>query len=177
MATVGLVRKANLLAQQGILMLTTHTDAFVATLLCEGGAIAYELVDTVNVTDQWLFENCVPNIRRQHPNDTRFCTSFDPQAREGLHIASGTQIRNQYVHQSWTKAKISENINKNQHYCIIKYHSIPLCFQYPFSSSFCVVSCYLVQRPRVKFLPVVPSQLPLLLLLSRLVSTQRLEIS
>jgi hypothetical protein len=43
-------------------MLTTHTDAFVATLLCEGGAIAYELVDTVIVTDH----GCLKTVYQTH---------------------------------------------------------------------------------------------------------------
>ena len=51
----------------------TYTDAFVASLCCKGGAVKYELADGVVVTDNWLFVECVPNIREQYADDSRFC--------------------------------------------------------------------------------------------------------
>ena len=52
----------------------TYTDAFVASLLCEGGAVKYELKDDFStVTDNWLYVECVPNIRERYSQDPRFC--------------------------------------------------------------------------------------------------------
>ena len=51
----------------------TYTDAFVASLLCVGGAVKYELEDAFIVTDNWLYVECVPNIRKRFEKDARFC--------------------------------------------------------------------------------------------------------
>ena len=50
-------------------------DAKVAALLCRGGAVRYKIKNGVAavVTDAWLFEHVVPNIRRRYPNDHRLC--------------------------------------------------------------------------------------------------------
>jgi hypothetical protein len=39
-----------------------YTDAFVASLLCQGGPVAYQLKEGMIVTDDWLFEHVLPNI-------------------------------------------------------------------------------------------------------------------
>ena len=48
-------------------------DAKVAGSLCIGGPIRYKLKPGVTLTDEWLFENVVPNIRKRYPNDARLC--------------------------------------------------------------------------------------------------------
>jgi hypothetical protein len=48
-------------------------DAKVAGMLCVGGPIAYRFKAGVNLTDDWLFEHVVPNIRQRYPNDSRLC--------------------------------------------------------------------------------------------------------
>lgn len=68
-------------------------DAKVAGVLCVGGPIKYKLKAGVNLTDDWLFDNVVPNIRRRYPNDSRLCRvlatallygALDPQIGEEL---------------------------------------------------------------------------------------------
>ena len=49
------------------------TDAKVAGVLCVGGPIKYKFKEGVTLSDDWLFENVVPNIRRRFPNDSRLC--------------------------------------------------------------------------------------------------------
>jgi hypothetical protein len=39
-----------------------YTDAYVASLCCKGGAIAYELKTGIAVSDEWVFTNVIPNI-------------------------------------------------------------------------------------------------------------------
>ena len=81
-------------------------DAYVATKLTEGGAIAYELhPDAVaSVSDEWLFTHVVPHIRDRYENDKRLCKvlalallwgAFDNDAREGMKI--GTVVRDKFV--------------------------------------------------------------------------------
>jgi hypothetical protein len=48
-------------------------DAKVAGLLCVGGPIKYKLKQNVNLTDDWLFDNVVPNMRCRFPNDSWLC--------------------------------------------------------------------------------------------------------
>ena len=48
-------------------------DAKVAGVLCVGGPIKYRMKRGVSLTDDWLFEHVVPNIRRRFPEDSRFC--------------------------------------------------------------------------------------------------------
>ena len=50
-----------------------HIDAKVAGILCVGGPIAYKLRDGIDISNEWLFENVVPNIRARFRNDTRLC--------------------------------------------------------------------------------------------------------
>ena len=51
-------------------------DAKVAGLLCRGGPVWYATKKGVDITDDWLFEHVVPNIRRRFPNDPRMCRVF-----------------------------------------------------------------------------------------------------
>jgi hypothetical protein len=48
-------------------------DAKVAGVLCVGGPIKYKMKAGVTLTDDWLFENVVPNIRCRYWNDSRLC--------------------------------------------------------------------------------------------------------
>ena len=50
-----------------------YEDARVASLLCRGGPVRYTFKEGVEITDDWLFEHVVPNIRRRYPNDARLC--------------------------------------------------------------------------------------------------------
>jgi hypothetical protein len=68
-------------------------DAKVAGVLCVGGPIKYKMKEGVNLTDEWLFNNVVPNIRRRYPNDSRLCkvlatallfAAMDPQVGEEM---------------------------------------------------------------------------------------------
>ena len=48
-------------------------DAKVAGSLCVGGPIKYKFKEGITLSDDWLFEHVVPNIRRRYPNDSRLC--------------------------------------------------------------------------------------------------------
>jgi hypothetical protein len=81
-----------------------YDDAFVASLLCEDGAVAYELKTGTEVEDEWLFTNLVPNIRDRYQNDVRLCrvlalallwASFNVEARVGLRL--GTTVRARFL--------------------------------------------------------------------------------
>jgi Transcriptional activator of glycolytic enzymes len=48
-------------------------DAKVCGVLCVGGPIKYKLKPDVTLTDDWLFEHVVPNIRKRFPEDSRLC--------------------------------------------------------------------------------------------------------
>jgi hypothetical protein len=78
-------------------------DAFIARLLCDGGAVAYELTDT-SVSDDWLYQNVIPNIYDHYNHDKRLCkvlalallwAVFNPDARDGLKL--GVSIRDKFV--------------------------------------------------------------------------------
>ena len=51
-----------------------YQDAKVAAILCVGGPVKYGFEEGVDgITDEWLFQNVVPNIRRRFPNDRNLC--------------------------------------------------------------------------------------------------------
>lgn len=50
-----------------------YIDAKVAGSLCVGGPIKYKLKPGITLTDDWVFGNVVPNIRRRYPTDSRLC--------------------------------------------------------------------------------------------------------
>ena len=50
-----------------------YTDAYVASLLCDGGPIKYEPKDGVALTDDWLFSVVVPCTRQRFGHDNRLC--------------------------------------------------------------------------------------------------------
>jgi len=56
----------------------THIDANVAAPLCPGGVIKHKLKasQTDHITDDWLFTQCVPDMRRRCPNDRRLCRAL-----------------------------------------------------------------------------------------------------
>lgn len=51
-------------------------DAKVASLLCVGGPIKYKLRPDIVITDEWLFENIVPNIHRRYADDPNMCKTL-----------------------------------------------------------------------------------------------------
>jgi hypothetical protein len=50
-----------------------YEDAKVAAALCVGGPVKYALKDGIDIGNEWLFENVLPNIRKKIRNDTRLC--------------------------------------------------------------------------------------------------------
>ncbi len=50
-----------------------YEDAKVATALCVGGPVKYALKDGIDIGNEWLFENVLPNICKKIRNDTRLC--------------------------------------------------------------------------------------------------------
>ena len=50
-----------------------YQDAKVASILCIGGPAKYVFKEDVAITDDWLFEHVVPNIRLRFPNDRQLC--------------------------------------------------------------------------------------------------------
>jgi hypothetical protein len=49
-----------------------YTDAFVASVNCEGGPVAYDIADGMEVPDDFLFTHVVPSIRERF---SRICTA------------------------------------------------------------------------------------------------------
>ena len=45
----------------------------MAATLCREGPVRYKVKDSVVLSDAWLFEHVVPNIRRKYPRDDRLC--------------------------------------------------------------------------------------------------------
>ena len=66
----------------------------MAGILCVGGPIKYKLKSDVQLTDDWLFENVVPNIRRRFPNDSRLCRVL---ATAILFAAMDNEVGEQYM--------------------------------------------------------------------------------
>jgi hypothetical protein len=50
-----------------------YTDAKVESLLCVGGPVKYQLKRGVQIHNEWLFQNVVPNICRRYINDLNLC--------------------------------------------------------------------------------------------------------
>ena len=83
-----------------------YTDAFVAGLLCNGGPVKYTLQDDLIVTDNWLFVECVPSIRRRFPQDHRLChllglatlyAAFEPLVSPFLDPVHADRIRSNFT--------------------------------------------------------------------------------
>jgi hypothetical protein len=81
-----------------------YDDAYVASLLCEDGAVAYEFTEGTEVDNEWLFANVVPNIRDRYQNDHRLCrvlalsllwASFNDEARVAMRL--GTAARDRFI--------------------------------------------------------------------------------
>jgi len=53
-----------------------YVDAYVASLLCDGGPIKYESKEGLVITDEWLFANVVPSIRTRYERDNRLCRTL-----------------------------------------------------------------------------------------------------
>lgn len=72
-----------------------YSDALVASLLCDGGPIAYELTPELEIPEVWLFDLVIPNIRQRYHHDIRMCrvlayaylwAAFDEEASAALMI-------------------------------------------------------------------------------------------
>ena len=52
-----------------------YEDAKVCSKLCVGGPVMYVLKPGLGstITQQWMFDNVIPNIRRRYSNDTKLC--------------------------------------------------------------------------------------------------------
>jgi len=85
-----------------------YIDALVASKLCVGGPCAYKLTEQASgITNEWLFENVVPNLRRRFPNDTRLCRALGLAL---LHAALDSELKDwvrvaiqQRIEAAWTK--------------------------------------------------------------------------
>ena len=82
-----------------------YTDAKVAALLCNGGPVKYATKEGVVVTDNWLFVECIPNVRQRFPGDNRLCqvlglatlwAAFDPEASAFLDPEHADRIRSNF---------------------------------------------------------------------------------
>jgi hypothetical protein len=80
-----------------------YTDAFVASVNCDGGPIAYEKANQMEAPDDFLFTHVVPSIRQRFSSDLRFCRAmgrallwgaFDPDASAAYGI--GDKIKEAY---------------------------------------------------------------------------------
>jgi len=50
-----------------------YADAYVASLLCDNGPTRYKLQEGIDVNDNWLYSEVIPNIKRRFGNDLRLC--------------------------------------------------------------------------------------------------------
>jgi hypothetical protein len=83
-----------------------YSDAFVASLLCEGGPVKYMLrPEAEQVTGVWLYDHIVPNLLRRFARDHRFLmvmalaklwAAFDDQACEELPLNEVGRIREEF---------------------------------------------------------------------------------
>ena len=82
-----------------------YTDAKVAGMLCVGGPCSYRLRDGVDLSNEWLFEKVVPNIRRRFPGDGSLCrclalallhAALDHDLADGVENGTCMRIRNAY---------------------------------------------------------------------------------
>jgi hypothetical protein len=83
-----------------------YTDASVASMLCDGGPIKYKLkAQFNNVTDNWLFMECIPSIRARFEEDIWLCrllglatlwATFDANASLYLDPVSADRIRTNF---------------------------------------------------------------------------------
>jgi Transcriptional activator of glycolytic enzymes len=83
-----------------------YTDAYVASLLCDGGPIQYDTKPGTVVTDNWLYIECVPHVRARFEDDDRFCrllglailwAAFDPEVSEFLDPNVSDRIPTNFV--------------------------------------------------------------------------------
>ena len=74
-----------------------YADAYVASLLCSGGAVAYEIKPGLQVSDDFLFHAVNPHTRGRFGNDVRLCRvlglallwgAFEPEANTCVGIGS-----------------------------------------------------------------------------------------
>lgn len=82
-----------------------YTDAFVAALMCDGGAVKYKVKDGLVITDEWLFSVVIPSIRRRFQHDDRLCrvvglarlwSMFDADASDYLPLQDVARIKHSF---------------------------------------------------------------------------------
>jgi len=82
-----------------------HTDAHVASLLCDGGPIRYKLQEGLVVNDNWLHTEVVPHVKQRFGTDLRLCqvlalarlwSVFDDEASQPLPDADVARIRHSF---------------------------------------------------------------------------------
>jgi hypothetical protein len=82
-----------------------YKDAYVCASLCDGGAIKYQPKQGLVITDEFLFQEVMPNIQWRKQTDNRFCrvmglarlwSIFDPNASELLPVNDVTRIRDSF---------------------------------------------------------------------------------
>lgn len=81
-------------------------DAYVASLLCMGGAIRYAPRTGLVIPNEFLFQHVVPNIRRKFANDDRFCrvmglaylhALFEPALSEFIDTRTAAKVKAEFV--------------------------------------------------------------------------------
>jgi len=82
-----------------------YNDDFVASMLCDGGALRCRLHEGLDVSDAWLFTNVIPNIKGRFASDLRFCrvmalarlwSLLDEDASQLLPETDVARIRNSF---------------------------------------------------------------------------------
>jgi len=82
-----------------------YNDDFVASMLCDGGALRCRLHEGLDVSDAWLFTNVIPNVKERFGRDIRFCrvmalarlwSVFDEDASQLLPETDVARIRNSF---------------------------------------------------------------------------------
>jgi len=75
-------------------------------MMCVGGPCAYRLKEGVPVTDDWLFEYVIPNIRKRFEHDTRLCrvlgnallySIFKDELADKLPVALVARVKTAYA--------------------------------------------------------------------------------
>jgi len=82
-----------------------YTDAYVASLLCDGGPMRYKLQEGLDVNDNWLCTEVIPNVKERFGTDLRLChvlalarlwSVFDDNASQLLPEVDVARIRHSF---------------------------------------------------------------------------------
>lgn len=93
-------------------------DAHVAALLCDGGPIRYSQKAGLVITNEFLFQHVIPNIRRRFPTDDRFCrvlglaylhAVYEPSLCEFIDNTIATQVKAAFVEFFTAEAVVEDN--------------------------------------------------------------------